>query len=131
MPSSPEHLRFIQRPGPIADATTALAATALLAGEAEFQPLETFCKARCPETATACAAAYVAAFGHPQGIALDAQPFVSLLSTEAFYSSPRGQQVLLQSTQRLSGANRADSPIQRALRQIDACMADAILQSPR
>lgn len=124
-------LQVIQRTRPMADAKTALAATAILAGEAEFAPLETFCKVRCPDTATACAAAYVAAFGHPQGIALDAQPFVSLLSPDAFYSSPRGQQVLLQSTQHLSGTDRSDSPVQRALRQIDTCMADAILRVPR
>ncbi len=123
-------LQVIQRPGPISDAKTALAATAILAEEAEFAPVETFCKARCPDTATACASAYVAAFGHPQGIALDAQPFVSLLSPEAFYSSPRGQRVVLQSTQRLSGADRAGSPVQKALRQIDACLADAILHAP-
>lgn len=124
-------LQVFQPPVPVLSAETALAATAMLAEEAEFGSLEAFCQARCPATATTCAAAYVAAFGHPQGSALDAQPFVSLISSEAFFSSPRGQKVLLQSTHRLSGTDRADSPVQFALRQIDACLADAVLYSPR
>lgn len=124
-------LQVFHRPVPVLDAETALAATAMLADEAEFGPLTTFCQARCPATATACAAAYIAAFGHPQGSVLDAQPFVSLISPEAFYASPRGQTLLLQSTLRLSGVDRAGSPVQSALRQIDACLADAILAFPR
>lgn len=125
-------LQALQQPRPTLSAEIALAATEHLADEPAFGPLKAFCTARCPETETTCAAAYVAAFGHPQqNIALDAQPFVALISQDAFFASPRGQKVLLQSTQRLSGTNRADSPVQLAMRQIDSCLADAILNVPR
>ena len=124
-------LRALKGAVPMLDAETALMAVASLEEEPEFSPLETFCEVRCPATARACAAAYLAAFGHPQGQFTDAQPFVSLISPRAFFSSPRGQKVLLQSTERVSGAGRADSPVQISIRQIDACFADAILAAPR
>ncbi|MCB6178914.1 hypothetical protein LHP98_12330 [Rhodobacter sp. Har01] len=122
-------LQVFQRSVPVLSPETALAAMALMAEEPEFGSLTTFCQTRCPASVTACATAYVAAFGHPQGIDPEAQPFVSLISQDAFFSSPRGQKVFLQSTHRLSGADRADSPVQRALRQIDACLADAVLSA--
>lgn len=115
---------------PMLDSETALTAVDTLEAEPEFAPLETFCEVRCPTTARACAAAYVAAFGHPHGKFADAQPFVSLISPKEFFSSPRGQKILLQSTDRLSGADRADSPVQTGIRQIDACLADVLL-APR
>lgn len=125
-------LQALQRPRPILSAQTALAAASLLADEPAFRSLETFCQTRCSATTAACAAGYLAAFGHPQqNIALEAQPFVAVISQDAFFASPRGQKVILQSTQRLSGANRADSPVQLALQQIDTCLADAILNFPR
>lgn len=125
-------LQAVQKPRPFLDAETARAATALLADEPAFGALQAFCDARCPATATDCAAAYLAAFGHPQqAIDLDAQPFVALVSQQDFFASPRGQRVFLQSTHRLSGTDRADSPVQTALRQVDACFADAVLNDPR
>ncbi len=122
-------LQVFKRSVPVLDGKTAHAAAAMFAKEAEFAPVTTFCDLRCPATATACAAAYVAGFGHPHGQFTDSQPFISLISQEAFFSSPRGQKVLLQSTHRLSGTDRADSPVQLALRQIDTCLAEAILDS--
>lgn len=124
-------LQVLRPPVPVLNAETALAATAVLAQEPEFVPLTAFCEARCPTSTPTCAVAYVAAFGHPYGNGLDAQPFVALISPQDFFASPRGQKVFLQSTHRLSGTDRAESPVQSALRKIDACLADAILTSPR
>jgi hypothetical protein len=124
-------LRALKATIPMLDAQTALAAVDSLSGDPEFAPLKTFCEQRCPATARACAAAYLAGFGHPQGQVTAGQPFVSLIAPDAFFASPRGQRVLLKSTHRLSGANRAGSPVQTALRQIDACLADAVLNDPR
>ena len=124
-------LQAFKRSVPVLDSETAHAAAATFAKEPEFAPVTTFCEMRCPATSTACAAAYVAGFGHPHHQFTEGQPFVSLIPQEAFFSSPRGQKVVLKSTHRLSGTDRADSPVQSALRQIDACFADAVLNDPR
>jgi hypothetical protein len=109
------------------DPATAAAATALFRTEPEFQPLLTLCATICPKTAAQCTTAFVAGFGHPYGRVTLAQPLTSLISTEDFFASPRGRQLLLRSTLGKLGDNPATSPALTATRDIDACLADAIL----
>lgn len=109
------------------DPATATAATALFHAEPEFQPLLTLCATACPQTRDQCAAAFVAGFGHPYGRATLAQPLTSLIATEDFFATPRGRQILLRSTQGKLGDNPTTSPALAAAREIDACIADAVL----
>ena len=74
-----------------------------------------------------CTTAYVAGFGHPFGRAAQSQPLTALISTEDFFATPRGRLLLLRSTRGALGDTPATSPALAAARQIDACLADAIL----
>lgn len=109
------------------DAETAKAATALFRAEPEFQPLLTLCAATCPQSQDQCTTAFVAAFGHPFGRTTQAQPLTSLIPTEDFFATPRGRLLLLRSTLGQIGDDPATSPALSTARQIDACLADAIL----
>lgn len=109
------------------DPATATAATAAFLSEPEFQPLLTLCATACPQTKDQCTAAFVAGFGHPYGRATTAQPLTSLISTTDFFATPRGRLLLLRSTAGAIGDDPANSPALAAARQIDACLADAIL----
>ena len=120
-------LKAIARTEPILDAETARAADALFHREPEFQPLLTLCAAACPQTKDQCATAFVAAFGHPFGRTTLSQPLTSLMPTQDFFATPRGRLLLLRSTQGQLGDDPATSPALVAARQIDACLADAIL----
>ncbi|WP_137110455.1 hypothetical protein [Rhodobacter sp. SY28-1] len=109
------------------DAVTAKAATDLFRAEPEFQPLLSLCAATCPQTQDQCATAFVATFGHPYGRAARAQPPASVIPTSDFFATPRGRLVLLRSTLGRLGDDPATSPALAATREIDACLADAIL----
>jgi hypothetical protein len=109
------------------DAATAEAATATLRLEPEFLPILTLCTTICPDTQAQCATAFVAGFGHPFGRATMEQPLTSLISTADFFTTPRGRLVLLRSTAGALGPDPANSPALIAARQIDACLADAVL----
>ncbi len=109
------------------DPATAAAATEAFRSEPEFEPLLAVCTATCPETAQQCTTAFVAGFGHPYGRATHAQPPTALISTADFFATPRGRDSLLRSTRGRLGDNPAASPALVAARQIDACLADAIL----
>lgn len=113
------------RPDSPIDAATAAAAVALFSDEPEFQPLLALCAATCPQTKDLCTTAYVAAFGHPFGRATLSQPLTSLISTADFFATPRGRLLLLRFGQ--LGEDPAASPALAAARQIDACLADAVL----
>lgn len=109
------------------DPETAKAATATYLKEPEFQSLLSVCSEACPETQDQCATAFVAGFGHPFGrVTLD-QPLTSLISTKDFFATPRGLLLLLRSTRGALGDSPATSPALAAAREIDACLADAIL----
>lgn len=112
---------------PVLDRATAEAATAIYQTEPEFQPLLTLCATTCPATRDQCTTAFVAGFGHPFGRATQSQPLTSLISTEAFFATPRGRLTLLRSTAGPLGKDPATSPALQAAREIDACLADAIL----
>jgi hypothetical protein len=120
-------LKAILRSGPPLDSVTAEAAAAAFRAEPEFQPLLTLCAATCPQTQGQCTTAFVAAFGHPTGRTASSQPPTSLISTGDFFATPRGRLVLLRSTLGQIGDDPATSPALAAARQIDACLADAIL----
>ncbi|HLQ20213.1 MAG TPA: hypothetical protein VK146_14665, partial [Tabrizicola sp.] len=124
-------LRAISRREPILPAATAEAAATLFRSEPEFQPLLTLCAAACPQTKDQCTTAFVAAFGHPYGRVTTSQPLTSLVATEDFFATPRGRLILLRSTQGAVGDDPATSPALAAARQIDACLADAILAALR
>lgn len=109
------------------DPATAEAATAAFRTEPEFQPLLTLCATICPATQGQCATAFVAGFGHPYGRATTSQPPNSLISTEDFFATPRGSGVLLRSVAPQLGPDPAASSRLSAARQVDACLADAIL----
>jgi hypothetical protein len=109
------------------DPATAEAATAAFRAEPEFQPLLTLCATICPDTQTQCATAFIAGFGHPYGRATTAQPLISLISTKDFFATPRGGLLLLRSLAGPLGDTPATSSRLTAARQIDACLADAIV----
>jgi len=109
------------------DAASAKVATEIFMGEPGFQPLLGLCAAACPATAQACTTAYVAAFGHPYGRATMAQPLTSLMSTRDFFATPRGQLLLLRSAAGQLRGDAEGSPALAAARDIDACLADAVL----
>lgn len=120
-------LKAIFRTDPILDPETAKAATATFRTEPEFQPLLALCAATCPQSQDPCATAFVAAFGHPFGRSTPSQPPTSLIATGEFFATPRGRLTLLRSTLGQVGDDPATSPALTAARQIDACLADAIL----
>lgn len=120
-------LRAIHRADPVLESAMAASATALFQTEPEFQPILAVCAAACPQTRAHCTTAFVAAFGHPFGRVTTAQPFASLIPASEFFATPRGRLVLLRSTQGQLGDDPAASPALAAARQIDACLADAIL----
>jgi hypothetical protein len=120
-------LRALQRVDPILAPATAEAAAAIFRTEPGFQPLVTLCASACPQTKDQCTTAFVAAFGHPYGRATLSQPLTSLISTEDFFATPRGRLILLRSTRGALGDDPATSSALAAARQIDACLADAIL----
>jgi hypothetical protein len=115
------------RDGQPLDLVTAKAATAAFRTEPEFQPLLSVCATACPKTADQCAIAFVAAFGHPFVRTTLDQPLTSLISTEDFFATPRGRLLLLRSTESKLGEDPATSHILKAARDIDACLADAVL----
>jgi hypothetical protein len=120
-------LKAITRPDQPLDPDTAKAATEAFRTEPGFQPLLALCAAACPQTKDQCTTAYVAGFGHPFGRAAQSQPLTALISTEDFFATPRGRLLLLRSTRGALGDTPATSPALAAARQIDACLADAIL----
>lgn len=107
------------------DPVTAAAAVAIYRTEPEFQPIVALCQATCPATALQCTTAYVAAFGHPFGRATQSQPLTALISPADFFATPRGRLMLLRFGQ--LGDDPASSPALVAVREIDACLADAVL----
>jgi hypothetical protein len=109
------------------DPAIATAAFADLRTDPTFQPLLTLCASVCPQTRDQCATAFVAGFSLPYGRASHSQPLTSLISTEDFFATPRGRLILLRSTGGALGDTPATSPALAAARQIDACLADAIL----
>lgn len=120
-------LKAIRRADPVLDPQTAAAATALFRDEPEFQPLLALCATACPRSEDRCATAFVAAFGHPFGRTTSSQPLTSLIASRDFYASPRGRLLLLKSTFGQLGDDPTASPALLAARQIDACLADAVL----
>lgn len=116
----------IMRYDPV-DPATAEAATAAFRTEPEFQSLLTVCATACPATQDQCATAFVAGFGHPYGRATTAQPLISLISTQDFFATPRGRLIFLRAAVTALGDNPAASPRLAAARQVDACLADAVL----
>lgn len=109
------------------DPETAKAATQAFGTEAGFQSLVSLCAAACPQTKDLCTTAFVAGFGHPYGRAPQAQPLTSLIPTEDFFATPRGRLVLLRSTLGRIGDDPTTSPALAAVREVDACLADAVL----
>ncbi|HMS96295.1 MAG TPA: hypothetical protein PKA03_13960 [Tabrizicola sp.] len=109
------------------DAETAELAVGALRAEPEFRPLLALCASACPGSQDRCTKAFVAAFGHPYGRATTAQPLTSLISADEFFATPRGRQLLLRSTMGVLGDDPASSPILAAAREIDVCLADAVL----
>ncbi len=109
------------------DPDTAKAATVAFRTEPEFQSLLTLFATICPTTADQCTTAFVAGFGHPYGRATTAQPLTSLIATKDFFATPRGRMIILRSTAGAIGDDPAASSALATARQIDACLADAIL----
>jgi hypothetical protein len=119
----------VMRYEPVPDPATAKAATDAFRMEPEFQPLPALCAALCPDAQDPCTTAFVAGFGHPYGRVTMAQPLTALISTEDFFATPRGRLLLLRSTAGALGDDPATSPALSAARQIDACLADAVLSA--
>ncbi len=120
-------LRAIHRVEPVLTPDDAIAAAAAFHDEPGFQPLLVLCATECPATQNQCAAAYVAAFGHPYGRTTLAQPLTALIATKDFFATPRGRLILLRSAAGQLGAAPASSPALAAARKVDACLADAVL----
>lgn len=104
----------------------------------EFAPVRAFCAARCATTAPACETAFLSLLGAPHPSTAQSTPLNGLMPEAAFFASPRGAQVLLApALKRRLALNRAADPLAqaaadpafRAARDLDACFADAALQS--
>lgn len=115
-------LRMIQRYD-LPDVATAHATVAFLAEAPDLAPLRWACAAACPETAPQCAAAWVLAFGLPQGRGGNAQPFVTLIDPQAFWSSARGIDILIARPLRDQSPDFAAGPLMTQARALDACFA--------
>lgn len=83
-----------QPPPPLPDETTAMILRDLLP-LAQFAPVRQYCAAACPDTAPACAAAFVSLLGAPRRFVTSATPLQGAVDPARFYGSPRGEQVLL------------------------------------
>lgn len=120
----------VRRGDPLLDPGTVAEVVATLRDDPALRPVLSFCAATCPATADACATAFVAGFGPPVGSITEAQPLVSLIATDAFFTTPRGRFLLMQSVQGLVGDAPARSVFVRAARAVDACLADAVAAKP-
>jgi hypothetical protein len=116
-------------PDSVLDAGAAAVALKTLKATPDFLPVEAVCTAACPGTAEACMTAYVAAFGHPTNATVMEQPFITLITPEDFFATPRSRIELARSIRPLLGDDPATSPALTAAHQIDACFADAVLAS--
>ena len=103
------------------DPAIALAGAALMMDDPGLVPLRALCTATCPDTLTACTAAFVAAFGPPQGRSGNRQPDIRLISEADFLKTPRGGTLLL-----MRFAGRDDPRLPR-MKMIAACLADHLL----
>jgi hypothetical protein len=91
---------------------------AWLAAAPTAEPLRVFCAAVCPRSQASCAAAAFELHGGVQGVARLGSPVEALVSSEDWFSSPRGLAALLR---------RPPETEERVARlaEIDACFADA------
>ncbi len=106
----------------------------------QFAPVRAYCETHCAGSTPACEAAYVTIFGQPYLTVTPQTPWGSLLSDDAFFGSPRGEQVLLATAliHRL-GMDRADgyhgaladNPAWPAANKLDACFAAGAVRALR
>lgn len=122
---------------PLPEEVLAMARRDLLP-RSEFTPVRAFCAANCGATAQACEGAFLALFGAPYSSTVALTPLDSLMPEDAFFATPRGAQALMAPAllHRLElelvadpATRAAADPAFQAARGIDACLADAALQS--
>ena len=113
--------------GDVLNEETAAAVVQQLKGTPEFLPVEKLCNTACGTTSTACMTAFMAGFGYHRALTANTHPFVSLIEPAEFYATPRGQSETLRATFFQMGQFPTASPPYLAVREIDACLADAIL----
>ena len=101
-------------------------AAAFLRGRPEFAPVEAFCRATCPDTAAACEAAWLF-LSSPYEINSDASvPEVALISTDAFFATPRGARLIFPPA--TIGFYAKSGVLEKVLAPaatLDSCLADA------
>jgi hypothetical protein len=107
------------------DATTASAAAGFLAGTPDLAPLDAACAAACPGSAAQCTAAWMLAFGLPQGHGGIAQPFAALIAPAEFWASPRGIDLLMARNLSTMPPEFATGPVMAAATSLDGCFAAA------
>lgn len=106
-----------------APVTMAETVARLLRGRPEFLPVESFCNAACPQTAAACEVAWLQAFRHPFGARENAVPETALISTEAFFATPRGAKALFPSDLDVLQRSGHLEQTLRHLAKTDSCLA--------
>jgi hypothetical protein len=115
-------LQLVQR-RTLPDAATASAAAGFLAGTPDLAPLDAACAAACPGSAAQCTAAWMLAFGLPQGHGGIAQPFAALIAPAEFWASPRGIDLLMARNLRSLPPEFATGPVMAEAAALDGCFA--------
>lgn len=124
-------------PPPLPPETLAMALADLLP-RPQFGPVRAYCAAHCPDSAKACAAAFVTLLGAPHPTVAQMTPLLGLIDEAGFFASARGEQVLLSAGVRhrlgldlvpeVSALLPLDPAFQTA-RTMDACLADGALRA--
>jgi hypothetical protein len=140
LPDGRRALRLLwnEEPKPPLPPETLSMATRDLLPRTEFAPVRAFCAAACAGTAPACEQAFLMLLGAPHHSVTQSTPLHALMPEAAFFSTPRGAQILLAPAlkHRLGldlvpdpAADAAANPALAEARAQDACFAEAALRA--
>lgn len=131
-------LLWFERPAtPLPAETVALMADRVLPLPS-FAPVRAFCDATCPDTAPACAAAFITLLGEVHPATARAIPLHEVMAEADFFATKRGARALLEPAlhhrlelARLDGfkGGMSSHPALVAARAEDACFANAVERS--
>lgn len=111
------------------DPAQAEAVVTLLRGRPEFNRIEAFCGAACPETAQNCELAWLSVFSPDEGVSESLVPEVALISNNDFFATPRGASLIfpanLDMFARAGSLDRILAPAEK----LDRCLADEARRS--
>lgn len=127
-------LMWNEEPKPPLPAEVLSMATADLLPRSAYAPIRAFCAAHCPGTEPACGQAFLSLLGRVHPSVAQSTPLIGLMDQNAFFATPRGEQVLLGTAvkHRLlldlvpdPAAHLDQNPAFQTARSLDACFADA------